>query len=195
MISKLHGVLQEKTPPLISIRVGGITYELDVSMNTIYSLPEVGSEITLFTHFLVREDAHLLFGFHSEQERKMFRLLLKINGVGARTALAVLGGMTTEELSVVVAEGNTDRLTKVPGIGKKTADRMLLELKDRIGQFQETPSSQLGGTMKNDVLGALVSLGYGEKEILRVLARTNLEQPLTTAIKQALQLLSGVKKD
>tara|TARA_A100001011_G_scaffold369915_1_gene425700 strand:+ start:95 stop:682 length:588 start_codon:yes stop_codon:yes gene_type:complete len=195
MIGKLHGVLEEKTPPLISVRVGGITYELDVSMNTIYNLPEAGSEIKLFTHFLVREDAHLLFGFHSEQERKMFRLLLKINGVGARTALAVLGGMTTEELSAVVAEGNTDRLIKVPGIGKKTADRMLLELKDRIGQFQETPSSQLGSTMKNDVLGALVSLGYGEKEILRVLARTNLEQPLSAAIKQALQFLSGVKKD
>ena len=195
MIGKLHGVLEEKTPPLISVRVGGITYELDVSMNTIYNLPKAGSRIKLFTHFLVREDAHLLFGFHSEQERKMFRLLLKINGVGARTALAVLGGMTTEELSAVVAEGNTDRLTKVPGIGKKTADRMLLELKDRIGQFQETPSAQLGSTMKNDVLGALVSLGYGEKEILRVLARTNLEQPLTAAIKQALQFLSGVKKD
>ena len=195
MIGKLRGVLEEKSPPLISVRVGGITYELDVSMNTIYSLPQVGSEIKLFTHFLVREDAHLLFGFHSERERKMFRLLLKINGVGARTALAVLGGMTTEELSAVVAEENTDRLTKVPGIGKKTADRMLLELKDRIGQFQDTPRSHLGSTMKNDVLGALVSLGYGEKEILRVLARTNLEQPLTAAIKEALQSLSGVKKD
>ena len=152
----MRGVLEEKSPPLISVRVGGITYELDVSMNTIYSLPRcVGSEIKLFTHFLVREDAHLLFGFHSERERKMFRLLLKINGVGARTALAVLGGMTTEELSAVVAQENTDRLTKVPGIGKKTADRMLLELKDRIGQFQDTPRSHIGGTMKNDVLGAL----------------------------------------
>ena len=156
MIGKLRGVLEEKSPPLISVRVGGITYELDVSMNTIYNLPQVGSEIKLFTHFLVREDAHLLFGFHSERERKMFRLLLKINGVGARTALAVLGGMTTEELSEVVAEENTDRLTKVPGIGKKTANRMLLELKDRIEQFQETPSSNRGSTMKNDVIGALV---------------------------------------
>ena len=195
MIGQIQGVLIKKQPPFVLIDVRGVGYEIEVPMSTYNNLPEVGIQVNLTTHFLVREDAQQLFGFLSDHEKSTFKHLIKVSGIGPRVALAILSAMTVIELAQNIENNEIQNIVQIPGIGKKTADRMLLELKDRIGQFQETPSSQLGSTMKNDVLGALVSLGYGEKEILRVLARTNLEQPLSAAIKQALQFLSGVKKD
>ncbi len=191
MIGQLHGTLVYKKPPMVAIKVGGITYELDISMNTIYQLPSIGSKITLFTHFLVREDAHLLYGFFSDSEREMFRLLLKINGVGARTALAVLSGMSADDLAKVVSEGDTHRLVMVPGIGKKTAERMLLELKDRSLPLSISENSESAKSIQDDVLAALLSLGYGEKEIIKVIKRINLDQSLPAAIKEALQFFTG----
>ena len=190
MIGRLTGILEIKKPPMVAINVGGITYELDVSMSTIFQLPDEGKKITLYTHLLIREDAHLLYGFYSDKEREMFRVLLKVNGVGARTALAVLGGMTVEELGIVVSSGDVDRLTMVPGIGKKTADRMLLELKDRVLPIQKGQKLEGDKNIRDDVLAALISLGYGEKEVIKALNRIDLNQPLSFAIKEALKFFT-----
>src|SRR5439155_26932629 len=133
MIGRLSGTLVEKNPPQILLDVQGVAYEVDVPMSTFYNLPGLGDPITLFTHLVVREDAHLLFGFGSESERRTFRQLLKISGIGARTALSVLSGLSVAELVQTVTLQETGRLTKIPGIGKKTAERLLLELKDKLG--------------------------------------------------------------
>ena len=133
MIGRLSGVLLEKNPPQVMLEVQGVGYEIDVPMSTFYNLPNVGERVVLFTHLIVREDAHLLYGFASEAERKAFRQLLKISGVGARIALSLLSGMSVSELVQAVAAQETGRLTRIPGIGKKTAERLLLELKDKLG--------------------------------------------------------------
>src|SRR5436309_4319504 len=133
MIGRLSGVLLEKNPPQILLDVQGVAYEVDVPMSTFYNLPATGERVALFTHLVVREDAHLLFGFGTEQERRAFRQLVKISGVGARTALSVLSGLSVAELAQAVTMQDTGRLTKIPGIGKKTAERLLLELKDKLG--------------------------------------------------------------
>ena len=133
MIGRLSGTLVEKNPPQILLDVQGVAYEVDVPMSTFYNLPGLGDPITLFTHLVVREDAHLLFGFGSESERRAFRQLIKISGIGARTALSVLSGLSVAELAQAVVMQDTGRLTRIPGIGKKTAERLLLELKDKLG--------------------------------------------------------------
>ena len=133
MIGRLTGILVEKNPPQILLDVQGVAYEVDVPMSTFYNLPATGERIVLFTHLVVREDAHLLFGFGTEHERRAFRQLLKISGVGARTALSVLSGLSVAELAQAVTMQDAGRLTKIPGIGKKTAERLLLELKDKLG--------------------------------------------------------------
>src|SRR5512143_3161251 len=133
MIGRLTGILVEKSPPQLLVDVSGVAYEVDVPMSTFYNLPATGERVVLFTHLVVREDAHLLFGFGTENERRAFRQLLKISGVGARTALSVLSGLSVAELAQAVTLQETGRLTKIPGIGKKTADRLLLELKDKLG--------------------------------------------------------------
>ena len=133
MIGRLTGVLVEKNPPQILLDVQGVAYEVDVPMSTFYNLPATGERIVLYTHLVVREDAHLLFGFGSESERRAFRQLLKISGIGARTALSVLSGLSVAELAQAVTMQDSGRLTKIPGIGKKTAERLLLELKDKLG--------------------------------------------------------------
>src|SRR5512145_672738 len=132
MIGRITGVILEKHPPQVLVDVQGVAYELDVPMSTFYNLPANGVRITLHTHLVVREDAHLLFGFASDSERQAFRQLLKISGIGARTALAVLSGMSVDELQQAVAGQDAARLTRVPGIGRKTAERLLLELRDKL---------------------------------------------------------------
>src|SRR6266704_5997451 len=133
MIGRLTGILVEKNPPQLLLDVQGVGYEVDVPMSTFYNLPATGERVVLFTHLVVREDAHLLFGFGSEHERRAFRQLIKISGVGARTALSVLSGLSVAELAQAVSMQESGRLTRIPGIGKKTAERLLLELKDKLG--------------------------------------------------------------
>ncbi len=191
MIGRLKGILENKKPPTVAINVGGVTYELDVSMNTIFQLPDIGAEVVLHTHLLIREDAHLLYGFYSDLEKEMFRVLLKVNGVGARTAMAVLGGMTAEELGIVVSKRDTDRLTMVPGIGKKTAERMVLELKDRVLPIQTRTSFEGDASTRDDVVAALLSLGYGEKEVVKVLNQIDLNRSLPLVIKEALKFFTA----
>ncbi|MBC7202999.1 MAG: Holliday junction branch migration protein RuvA, partial [Pusillimonas sp.] len=133
MIGRITGTLLDKTPPTICVQTGGLGYEIDVPMSTLYDLPEAGAQVTLYTHLAIREDAHVLYGFLTAQERVTFRALIKVTGIGARTALAVLSGMSTDELALAIREQESGRLTRVPGIGKKTAERLLLELKDKLG--------------------------------------------------------------
>ncbi|HEX6268208.1 MAG TPA: Holliday junction branch migration protein RuvA, partial [Burkholderiales bacterium] len=156
MIGRLTGRLAAKQPPQVLVDVTGVAYEVDVPMSTFYSLPATGETITLFTHLIVREDAHTLYGFATLEERAAFRQLIRISGVGARTALSVLSGLSVAELAQAVAMQEAGRLTRVPGIGKKTAERLLLELKGKLGDVQVAA----GGEKASDVLNALLALGY-----------------------------------
>src|SRR5258708_4687518 len=165
MIGRLQGILLEKNPPQLLLDVQGVGYEVDVPMSTFYNLPATGERVTLFTHLVVREDAHLLYGFGSDNERRAFRQLLKITGVGARTALSVLSGLSVAELAQAVTMQEAGRLTKIPGIGKKTAERLLLELKDKLGADVTTAVGvNRAAPVTSDVLHALASLGYSDKE-------------------------------
>ena len=189
MIGKISGKLIERHPPQIVVDVQGVGYEIDVPMSTFYQLPSTGHNITLFTHLVVREDAHLLFGFASEQERHVFRQLLRIAGVGARTALSVLSGMSVADLQAAVGAQDSGRLIKVPGIGKKTAERLLLELKGRLADaISDQPAAP--GSSSGDILHALVGLGYSEKEA--ALAVTGLPAGVGVAegIRAALKALA-----
>src|SRR6266852_8276759 len=165
MIGRLSGTLVEKNPPQILLDVQDVAYEVDVPMSTFYNLPNLGERVTLFTHLVVREDAHLLFGFGSESERRAFRQLIKISGIGARTALSVLSGLSVAELAQAVTMQESGRLTKIPGIGKKTAERLLLELKDKLGADVTTAVGvNRPAPVASDVLHALLALGYSDKE-------------------------------
>ena len=191
MIGRLTGILLEKNPPQLLLDVQGVGYEVDVPMSTFYNLPGTGERITLWTHLVVREDAHLLFGFGSDNERRAFRQLLKITGVGARTALSVLSGLSVAELAQAVTMQETGRLTKIPGIGKKTAERLLLELKDKLGAdltavvgvFKAPPAS-------SDILHALLALGYSDKEAVAAVKRLPEGLGVGDGIRQALKLLA-----
>lgn len=165
MIGRLTGSLVEKNPPQVVLDVHGVGYEVDVPMSTFYNLPGLGEKVTLLTHFAVREDGHFLYGFLTEDERATFRQLLKISGIGARMALAVLSGLSVGDLADVVARQEAGRLTKIPGIGKKTAERLLLELKDKLPKF--LTSQRLAAPADDsqaDILNALLALGYNERE-------------------------------
>ena len=191
MIGRLHGTLVEKNPPQILLDVQGVAYEVDVPMSTFYNLPNLGDTVTLFTHLVVREDAHLLFGFGSDNERRAFRQLIKISGVGARTALSVLSGMSVTELAQTVTMQEPGRLTKIPGIGKKTAERLLLELKDKLGADLTTSVGvNRAAPVTSDVLHALLSLGYSDKEALHAVKQLPEGVAVTDGIKQALKLLA-----
>ena len=191
MIGRLTGTLVEKNPPQLLLDVQGVAYEVDVPMSTFYNLPGTGERVALFTHLVVREDAHLLFGFGTEQERRAFRQLLKISGVGARTALSVLSGLSVVELAQAVTLQESGRLTKIPGIGKKTAERLLLELKDKLGADVTTgvgvhrvpPAS-------SDVLHALIALGYSDKEAVATIRQLPEGIAVGDGIRQALKLLA-----
>ena len=192
MIARLAGRLVEKHPPSIVVDVHGVGYELDVPMSTFYHLPATGQEVTLLTHLVVREDAQLLFGFGSEGERQLFRQLLRISGIGARTALSLLSGMSVAEVQAAVAQQDSARLTRIPGIGKKTAERLLLELKDKLGPVAGAPAQAVASPPGDDALNALVALGYSDKEARAALARLGPELPVQDAIRQALRILARV---
>lgn len=164
MIGRLHGKLLEKNPPQILIDVSGVGYEVDVPMSTFCNLPEVGGELTLHTHFVVREDAELLFGFATLAERAVFRALIKISGVGPKIALALLSGITVDQLKDAVDRGETGLLTKVPGIGKKTAERLVLELKGKLAGTGAATAAVPTSGARADVAAALIALGYSERE-------------------------------
>jgi Holliday junction DNA helicase RuvA len=190
MIGRLSGVLLEKNPPQVMLEVQGVGYEIDVPMSTFYNLPGVGERVMLYTHLIVREDAHLLYGFASESERKAFRQLLKISGVGARTALSLLSGMSVADLAQAVLMQESARLTKVPGVGKKTAERLLLELKDKLGtELAAGMAVNRTAPASSDVLNALLSLGYNEKEARYALKQLPEDVSVSDGIRQALKVL------
>ena len=191
MIGRLAGVLLEKNPPQILVEAAGIGYEVEVPMSTFYNLPASGERVTLLTHLVVREDAHLLYGFGSEAERRAFRQLLRISGVGARTALAVLSGLSVAELIEAVAMQESGRLVKIPGIGRKTAERLLLELRGRLGAEALSPVAvNRPRPVASDVMTALLALGYSDKEAQ--LAVKHLPEGLSVSdgIRQALKSLA-----
>jgi Holliday junction DNA helicase RuvA len=191
MIGRLSGTLVEKNPPQILLDVQGVAYEVDVPMSTFYNLPGLGDPITLFTHLVVREDAHLLFGFGSEPERRAFRQLIKISGIGARTALSVLSGLSVAELAQAVTMQDTGRLTRIPGIGKKTAERLLLELKDKLGgELTSAVGVHRPPPVAADVLNALLALGYSDKEAVRAVKQLSEGVAVADGIKQALKVLA-----
>lgn len=189
MIGRIAGILLDKNPTQLLVDCHGIGYEVSVPMSTFYNLPAVGEQVVLLTHLAVREDAHLLYGFSNGQERELFRQLIKISGVGARTALSLLSGMSVADLSQAITLQESARLTKIPGIGKKTAERLLLELKGKIG-------ADLGAAgifsqdSSNDVLNALLALGYSDKEALLAMKQVPAGSSVSDGIRQALKALS-----
>lgn len=188
MIGRLTGTLFEKAPPRVGLDVHGVGYDIEVSMATLYDLPEPGQQVTLLTHLVVREDAHILFGFASAQERQTFRELIKVSGVGARMALAVLSGLSPADLAQAVTLQETARLTRVPGIGKKTAERLLLELKGKLGADHATAAP--GSSNENDVLQALTALGYNEKESISAVKSLPAGVDVSEGIRLALKALA-----
>ena len=191
MIGRLSGKLIEKQPPQIIVDVQGLGYEIDVPMSTFYNLPGLGEIITLFTHLVVREDAHLLYGFGTNDERRAFRQLLKISGVGPKLALSVLSGLSVADLAQTVAMQETGRLTKIPGVGKKTAERLVLELRDKLDHAPSVAGSS--ATLKansGDVLNALLALGYNEREAQWALKQIPNDLNVSESIRQALKQLS-----
>lgn len=189
MIGRIQGTLLEKNPPHILIDCHGVGYELDVPMSTFYALPGLGAGVTLLTQFIVREDAQLLFGFTTAAERDAFRALIKISGVGARTALAVLSGMSVNELAQAVTLQDAARFKRVPGIGPKTAERLLLELKGKLGA-DLGPASGAASPAVADVMQALLALGYNEKEAAAACKVLPAELSVNEGIKQALKALA-----
>ena len=191
MIGRISGILLDKTPPLALIDCNGVGYECEVPMSTFYLLPQVGDKVTLLTHFVVREDAQLLFGFGTNQERLMFRQLLKVNGIGAKSALAILSGLSIDELIQAVSLQEAGLLTRVPGIGKKTAERLLLELKDKFTLDSALSIKGSGmASIGQDVLNALIALGYNERESLNAVKSLDINLTVNNGIKQALKYLS-----
>ena len=190
MIGRLTGTLAEKSPPQLLIDVGGVGYEVDVPMSSFYNLPAVGERVTLLTHFVVREDAQVLFGFLTHDERATFRLLVKISGVGPRTALAILSGLSVVELAQAVTLQESARLVKVPGIGKKTAERLLLELKGKLGDALSVPANAPGGDAQSDILQALLALGYNDREAAAALKALPPDVAVGDGIKLALRALA-----
>lgn len=191
MIGRLTGQLAQKNPPQILLDVHGVGYEIDVPMSTFYNLPETGQNATLLTHLAIREDGHFLYGFLTESERFAFRQLLKISGIGARTALSVLSGLSVGDLAAAVARQEAGRLTKVPGIGKKTAERLLLELKGKLADAIPT-ALPAASDHSGDILNALLALGYNEKEAHGAMKSLPADVGTSEGIRQALRLLSKV---
>ncbi|MEO5692374.1 MAG: Holliday junction branch migration protein RuvA [Usitatibacter sp.] len=190
MIGRIQGILVEKNFPLVIVSCNGVGYEIDVPMSTFYPLPRAGDEVTLLTHLVVREDAHLLYGFLTTGERAAFRQLLKISGVGPKVALSVLSGLSVDDLSEAIASENSGRLQKIPGIGKKTAERLVLELRDKlpktIGVVRAADASAAG----SDVVNALLALGYNEREAAAAVKQVPADLQLPDAIRHALKHLA-----
>ena len=190
MIGRLTGQLAHKNPPLILLDVNGVGYEISLPMSSFFNLPNTGDSITLLTHLIVREDAHLLYGFLSEDERAAFRELLKISGIGARTALALLSGLSVDELRQAITLQESARLTRVPGFGKKTAERLLLELKGRLAQALPGANTAVAAAdSQTDIIQALCALGYSEKEALPVVKTLPVGCNVNEGLRQALKSL------
>lgn len=198
MIGFLRGKLVAKQPPQLVMDVGGVGYELDAPMSTFYNLPAVGSELSLFTHLVVREDAHILFGFGSERERRMFRELLKVSGVGPKLALGLLSGISVDSFLVCIEAGDADTLVKVPGVGRKTAERLIVEMRDRAKAFGELSFAVTGAATSSagpngaqaEAFTALVALGYKPAEVTKLLSTidasvTTTEDLIRHALKAA----------
>mgnify|MGYP003335037704 FL=1 len=190
MIGKLSGLLSEKNPPQILIDCQGVGYEVDVPMSTFFNLPALGERVSLLTHHVVREDAQILFGFGTAAERDAFRQLIRISGVGPRTALGVLSGLSVADLAAAVTAQDASRLVKVPGIGKKTAERLLLELKGKLGADLGEPMGANSGVAHGDIMQALLALGYSEKEASAALKGMPAELGVSEGIKWALRQLA-----
>jgi Holliday junction DNA helicase RuvA len=190
MIGRITGILIEKTPPQLIVDCNGLGYEVEVPMSTFYNLPELGTKIQLLTHFVVREDAQLLYGFGTDQERLTFRQLLKVNGVGAKSALSILSGVSISDLVEAVSMQDIGVLTRIPGVGKKTAERLLLELKDKLGVVDGSSTGGQGKSVAHDVLNALVTLGYNEREAVAAVKLLDKELDIAEGIKEALKSLS-----
>lgn len=188
MIGRITGKLAAKQPPQVLVDVAGVAYEVDVPMSTFYGLPATGETVTLYTHLVVREDAHTLYGFATLEERGAFRQLIRISGIGARTALAVLSGLSVADLAQSVALQEPGRLTKIPGIGKKTAERLLLELRGKLADVTVAPLQGQG--QPSDVLNALLALGYSEKEALSAVKSLAPGIAVTEGIRAALKALA-----
>lgn len=191
MIAKLNGILSEKTPPQVVIDCNGVGYEVEVPMSTFYNLPEIGVKVQLLTYMVVREDAQLLYGFGSEQEKSTFKQLLKVNGIGAKSALSILSGVSIDDLIQAVSSQDVAMLVRVPGVGKKTAERLLLELKDK---FSVNGVSSVGvaqpKSTTSDILNALIALGYHDKEALSAIKLLPKDLSVAEGIRHSLKLLS-----
>ena len=188
MIGRIQGQLIESNPPHVLVDVHGVGYEIDVPMSTFYNLPNQGSEVTLLTHMIVREDAQLLYGFLTAEERETFRILLKVSGIGARTALAVLSGLSVADLVNAVALQNTAILTRVPGIGKKTAERLILELKDKLtGALPSGSGLSAINSVTSDIINALIGLGYTDREARAAVKKLPEDVSVSDGIRMALQ--------
>mgnify|MGYP001374345675 CR=1 FL=1 len=191
MIGRIQGILLQKNPPQLLVDCQGVGYEIDVPMTTFYNLPAVGEKVTLFTHLAIREDAHVLYGFGSLDERALFRQLIRISGVGARTALALLSGLSVNDMSQAVALQDASRLTSIPGMRKKTAERLLLELK---GKLETGALSAISSSVQNDAMAdiqnALLALGYSEKETILAIKQVPNDCSVSDGIKMALKALS-----
>ena len=187
MIGRLRGVLVEKQPPSLILDVKGVGYELEAPMSTFYRLPELGQEVTLITHFVVREDAQLLYGFSDKSERQLFRSLIRVNGVGPKLALAILSGMEAEMFTRCVHEQDATMLTRIPGVGKKTAERLIVEMKDRLNEWQpalaaleqaatsKTPTTNARHDPVQDAVSALIALGYRPQDASKAIAGVEAE--------------------
>ena len=190
MIGKLTGTLTDKHPPEVIIDCHGVGYEVQVPMSTFYHLPALGQPVSLLTHFVVREDAQLLYGFATLQERHTFRQLIKVSGVGPRTALSILSGLSADDLAQAVSLQEVGRLVKVPGIGKKTAERLLLELKGKLGADIGAVRGAANSDAQADILQALLALGYNDKEAAAALKALPAEVGVSEGIKMALKALA-----
>ena len=191
MIGRLNGTLADKNPPQVLVDCHGVGYEVDVPMSTFYNLPGLGEKVSLLTHFVVREDAQILFGFATPSEREAFRQLIRISGVGPRTALSVLSGMSVADIAQAVTAQDASRLVKVPGIGKKTAERLLLELKGKIGaDLGNLAGAGPASDAQADILQALVALGYSDKEAQAALKPLPKDVGVSEGIKLALKALA-----
>ena len=190
MIARLNGLLIEKSPPLIVLDCNGVGYEVEVPMSTFYNLPDVGAKVQLLTYMVVREDAQLLYGFGSEQEKSTFKQLLKVNGIGAKSALSILSGVSIDDLVYAVSHQDIAMLTRVPGVGKKTAERLLLELKDKFAITGSVTTTAAPKSASHDILNALISLGYNDREAVAAVKLLDKEITVAEGIKQALKSLS-----
>lgn len=190
MIARLSGILAEKSPPMVLLEVQGVGYAVDVPMSTFYNLPALGEPVVLLTHFVVREDAQILFGFLTATERATFRELVKISGVGPRTALSILSGLSVNELAQAVSRQDGARLVKVPGIGRKTAERLLLELKGKLGADLSQPNAAAPSDAQIDIAQALQALGYSDREAQAALKALPSDIGVSDGIKLALKALN-----